>query len=387
MTTISLQFGSNLKAYEIGDVKYISEEKPFQLSSGVEIQNVPVAFKTYGKLNAGKSNAILICHALTGDQYAACDNPVTGKSGWWDFVIGDGKAIDTSKYFVICPNVLGGCMGTLGPTTKKPKTNKRYNLDFPIITINDMVRVQKQFVEEVFGIDKLFGVVGGSMGGMLVLEWISKFPDFISFAIPLATSARHTSQNIAFNEVARQSIMADPDWCNGNYLDKKKFPGKGLSVARMSAHVTYLSENALAKKFGRNLQSSTKLSSQFGVNFTVESYLHHQGIRFVDRFDPNSYLYITKAMDYFDLFEENDGNLSASFTKSLNVKVCTISFSDDWLFPPKELKIVAKALMMAGVNVSSVVIESNRGHDSFLLPDEDLENVLANFINANYLNA
>ncbi|MBT4989901.1 MAG: homoserine O-acetyltransferase [Rickettsiales bacterium] len=387
MEKIQLTFGSNLKSYEIGDIVYIAKNQALTLSSGVSFNDVPVAFQSYGKLNSDKSNAILLCHALTGDQYAASDNPVTGKEGWWSFMIGPGKPIDTNKYFVICANVLGGCMGTLGPTTINAETGKRHDLDFPVITIGDMVKLQKAFIEEHLGISKLFGVIGGSMGGMLVLEWLSKYPEFINFAMPLATSARHSSQNIAFNEVARQSIIADPDWCNGSYLNSHKFPGKGLSVARMSAHITYLSESALAQKFGRNLQSSKKLSSQFGVNFTVESYLHHQGIRFVDRFDPNTYLYLTKAMDYFDLIDENEGNLSNAYINANNVKVCAISFSDDWLFPPKELKIVTRALMMAGVNISSVIIESNRGHDSFLLPNNDLERVIENFINANYQNA
>jgi homoserine O-acetyltransferase/O-succinyltransferase len=387
MVKTTLKFGSNLKSYEIGEIAVIAKNQKIKFSSGMTFTDIPVAFQTYGEMNSDKSNVILLCHALTGDQYAASKNPVTGKDGWWQFIVGPEKAIDTNKYFVVCMNVLGGCMGTLGPSSVSPKAGERYDLDFPIITINDMVRLQKAFLEEYFGLHKIFGVIGGSMGGMLALEWLSKFPDFVSFVMPIATSVRHSSQNIAFNEVARQSIIADPDWCNGNYLKNNKFPGKGLSVARMSAHITYLSEPALADKFGRNLQSSQKLSSQFGVNFTVESYLHHQGIRFVDRFDPNSYLYLTKAMDYFDLIEESDGNLSNAFVNSTNVKVCNISFSDDWLFPPKELKVVSTALMMAGVEVSSVVIDSDRGHDSFLIVDEDMEHVIKNFINANFKNA
>jgi homoserine O-acetyltransferase len=387
MVTTTLKLGNNLKSYKIGEIAYIAKNQAIKFSSGMSFTNIPVAFQTYGKLNEAKSNVILLCHALTGDQYAASENPVTGKDGWWQFIVGPGKPIDTNKYFVVCTNVLGGCMGTLGPSSINPQTNDRYDLDFPIITINDMVKLQKVFLEEHFGLSKIFGIIGGSMGGMLALEWLSKYPGFISFVMPLATSVRHSSQNIAFNEVARQSIIADPDWCNGNYVKNNKFPGKGLSVARMSAHITYLSESALAEKFGRNLQSSKPLSSQFGVNFTVESYLHHQGIRFVDRFDPNSYLYFTKAMDYFDLIEENDGNLSNAFVNSTNVKVCNISFSDDWLFPPKELKIVSTALMMAGVDVTSVVIDSDRGHDSFLIANEDMENVIENFINANFYDA
>ena len=383
MSIVELKFGKNLKKYKVGDVVSIAKNDPITLSSGNIFSNIPVAFQTYGKLNKEKSNAILICHALTGDQYAASKNPITNKDGWWDFMIGKNKPINTNDYFVICINVLGGCLGSLGPNLIDPKTSKLYNLDFPVITISDMVKIQYSFLKEHFKLEKIAGVIGGSMGGMQVLEWVAKYPKFINFAIPIATSARHTSQNIAFHEVGRQAIMADPNWCQGNYIANKKFPEKGLAVARMTAHITYMSEASLANKFGRNLQNKKLLSFDFNIDFQVESYLHHQGICFVDRFDPNSYLYITKAMDYFDLVEEYDNNLSNAFMNAQNVKLCVIGFSDDWLFPANELKLITQAAMIAGLNVTSLTIESNKGHDSFLIPNDNFEKVIKNFVTAN----
>ena len=373
-------FGKDYLPFNIGNVVYIAKETPILLSANIEIKNVAVAYQSYGKLNKDKTNAILLCHALTGDQYAASKHPVTGKLGWWNHLIGPGKVIDTNKYFVICTNSLGSCMGTLGPKEINEQTKKPYNLDFPIITIGDMVEVQKRFLEEIYGIKKLYSAIGGSMGGMLVLEWATKYPEMLNSAIPIATASRHTAQNIAFHEVGRQAIMADQNWHQGNYINKKSFPAKGLAVARMAAHVTYLSENALAEKFGRNFQNDAKPSYKFEVDFQIESYLHHQGISFVDRFDANSYLYITRAMDYFDLEGEHNGNLAGAFKNSTAVKFCLISFSDDWLFPTSETKVVLHALNYVGAEVSFAEIKSNRGHDSFLIENENFSNILQGFL-------
>ena len=373
-------FGKDYLPFNIGNIAHIAKTTPILLSANIEIKNVAVAYQAYGKLNKDKTNAILLCHALTGDQYAASKHPVTGKLGWWSHLIGPDKVIDTNKYFVICTNSLGSCMGTLGPKEINEQTKKPYNLDFPIITIGDMDKVQKRFLEEIYGIKKLHAAIGGSMGGMLVLEWATKYPEMLNAAIPIATSSRHTAQNIAFHEVGRQAIMADQNWYQGNYIDKKSFPAKGLAVARMAAHVTYLSENALAEKFGRNFQNAAKPSYKFEVDFQIESYLHHQGINFVDRFDANSYLYITRAMDYFDLEGEHNGNLADAFKNSTAVRFCLISFSDDWLFPTSETKVVLHALNYIGAEVSFAEIKSNRGHDSFLIENENFSNILQGFL-------
>ena len=374
-------FGKDYQRISIGEIVYLAQETPLVLTSGAELQNFPVAYQTYGTLNDDKSNAILICHALTGDQFVASKNPVTGKEGWWDYLVGSGKVIDSNKYFIICINVLGSCMGTAGPKENNQKTNSPYNLSFPIITIEDMVNVQKLLINEVFSIEKLLGVIGGSMGGMQALEWAAKHPDSLGFCTAISTASRHTAQNIAFHEIGRQAIMADQNWCSGKYIEEKKFPEKGLSVARMTAHVTYLSENALADKFGRNLQDKKVISFDFAADFQIESYLRHQGIRFVDRFDANSYLYITRAMDYFDLSEKY-GDLSMAFANSDKVKFCIISFSDDWLFPTSESKIIVKALNHIAAEVSFAEIDSNRGHDSFLIENERFKEVISGFLSA-----
>lgn len=372
-------FGKNYQKCKIGNIVNIAKKKPIYLDSGEIIKDFPIAYQTYGKLNAAKNNAILICHALTGDQYVASRNPVTQKNGWWDHVVGEGKAIDTNKFFIISINSLGSCMGSFGPKEINTETNTPYNLSFPIITIEDMVKVQKQFIEEVFALKKLYSVIGGSMGGMQALEWSSSYPEMIKSAIILASSARHTAQNIAFHEVGRQAIMADYNWYKGEYIAKKSFPEKGLAVARMAAHVTYLSENALAEKFGRNLQEKKNFTYNFDIDFQIESYLHHQGINFVDRFDPNSYLYITKAMDYFDLGSKH-GSLELAFQKAANIKFCLISFSDDWLFPTSESRFILRALNNIGAEVSFAEIKSTRGHDSFLVPNKQLDDLMENFI-------
>ena len=353
-------------------------EKPLKLDCGMEIADFPVAYQTYGELNADKSNAIFVCHALTGDQYLAEPHPVTGKEGWWDLMVGPGKTIDTERYFVICPNILGGCMGTFGPKETNPGTGKPWGLDFPVITIGDMVRCQVLLLDHL-GIDKLFSVTGGSMGGMQVLEWASKYPERLFTAIPIAAAAHHSAQNIAFHEVGRQAIMADPDWCGGDYLNQGKNPTKGLAVARMAAHITYLSDQSLHRKFGRRLQDRDALSYGFDAEFQVESYLRHQGITFVDRFDANSYLYITRAMDYFDLAANHNGNLAEAF-KDTPVRFCVISFTGDWLYPTEENRRIVHALNSVAANVSFAEIESDQGHDAFLLDEPEFHRLLKGFL-------
>ncbi len=379
---VKSSFGPGYKEFEIGEIVFLAKEKPLKLASGSEIKNFPLAFQTYGKLNADCSNAILICHALTGDQYAASPNPVTGKKGWWDFMIGEDKPIDTNKFFVISSNIIGSCMGSFGPKEIDPKTGEPYGLNFPIVTINDMAQAQNLLIEHL-GISKLHAVIGGSTGGMQALAWAVLFPQKVNLVIPMATSYRHSPQNIAFHEVGRQAIMADPNWCEGKYFLEKKYPSSGLAVARMTAHITYLSESALQKKFGRNLQDKENLSFTFAQDFKVESYLHHQGQSFVERFDANSYLYVTKAVDYFDLESDFGGKLGSAFldfSKNKNGKFCLISFSDDWLFPPSEAKKLTQALISCGVNVSSITINSSAGHDSFLLESDTLKNTIHGFI-------
>ena len=350
------------------------------LECGVRLPSLTVAYRTYGALNAERSNAVLICHALTGDQYVAEPHPVTGKQGWWDRVVGPGLPIDTSRYFVICANVLGGCMGSTGPNTLREDRDpalppEPWGTDFPPVTIGDMVRAQKRLIDHL-GIERLFAVVGGSMGGMQVLEWAAAFPDAVFAAIPIATSAYHSAQNIAWNEVGRQAIYADPDWSGGRYWEHKRIPARGLAVARMAAHITYLSESALTRKFGRRLRGNTGV---FGDMFEVESYLRHQGSTFVRRFDANSYLTITRAMDYFDLAFEHDGDLAAAFAGS-RTRFCVVSFSSDWLFPTAQSRAIARALNRAGANVSFVEIATDKGHDAFLLEEPDLHRALSGFI-------
>jgi homoserine O-acetyltransferase/O-succinyltransferase len=353
-------------------------DTPLALDCGLEISDFPVAYQTYGKLNADKSNAIMVCHALTGDQFVAETHPLTDKPGWWDMLVGAGKTIDTDTYFVICCNILGGCMGTLGPKEINPETGKPWGLDFPVITIADMVRCQALVIDHL-GIDKLFAVIGGSMGGMQVLEWASMFPDRVFSAICIAAAALHTAQNIAFHEVGRQAIMADPEWCEGNYLVQGKNPTKGLAVARMAAHITYLSDQALHRKFGRKLQDRDTLTYGFDADFQVESYLRHQGITFVDRFDANSYLYITRAMDYFDMAAKHGGILANAF-KGTPVRFCVISFTSDWLYPTEENRRIVHALNAAAANVSFAEVESDKGHDAFLLDEPEFHQVLKGFI-------
>ena len=356
----------------------LGADTPLRLDSGAFLGPFTIAFQTYGKLNAEKSNAILVCHALTGDQYPAEQHPVTKKGGWWDLMIGSGKVIDTTRYFVICSNVLGGCMGTTGPSSVDPKDGKPYGLEFPVITIGDMVRAQTMLINHL-GIEKLFCVIGGSMGAMQVLEWASKYSKRIYSAVPIAGAPRHSAQNIAFHEVGRQAIMADPDWCQGNYMAQNKRPRRGLAVARMEAHITYLSEPALHRKFGRRLQERDQISYGFDADFEVESYLRHQGSSFVERFDANSYLYITRAMDYFDIAAEHNGVLANAF-RNTNVRFCVVSFSSDWLYPTIESRTVVHALNAVAANVSFLEVETDKGHDAFLLDEPVLHKTLSGFL-------
>jgi homoserine O-acetyltransferase/O-succinyltransferase len=357
----------------------VSFETPLRLDCGRDLAPFTVAYMTYGRLNQAKSNAVLVCHALTGDQFVASDHPITGKPGWWTTMVGPGKPIDTDRFFVICANVLGGCMGSTGPAEIDPATGKPWGLNFPLVTVRDMVRAQKRLVEHL-GIDKLLAVIGGSMGGMQVLQWAASYPDCVRAAVPIACAARHSAQNIAFHEVGRQAIMADPDWKGGEYQLQGTRPSKGLAVARMAAHITYVSEMALQRKFGRNLQNREALSFQFTPDFQIESYLHHQGATFVDRFDANSYLYITRAMDYFDLAGEHGGQLSDVFRVNA-ARFCIVSFSSDWLFPPVENKRIAHALNAVAAQVSFVEIKSDKGHDAFLLEEPEMFATVRGFLN------
>ncbi|MDE7539783.1 homoserine O-acetyltransferase MetX [Gluconobacter sphaericus] len=355
------------------------------LECGVHLTPLEVAYCTYGTLSAARDNVILVCHALTGDQYLAERNPLTGKPGWWSRMVGPGLPIDTDRYFVVCSNVLGGCMGTTGPRSICAETGKAWDSEFPPITMHDIVAAQAKLIDHL-GIDRLFAVIGGSMGGMQALTWAADFPERVFAAMPIATSPFHSAQNIAFNEVSRQAIFADPDWHDGHYRDFGAIPARGLGVARMMAHITYLSEEALSRKFGRRVRHDAATAvpassspSLFGEMFEVESYLRHQGSSFVRRFDANSYLTITRAMDYFDLAAEHDGDLANPFRKS-HTRFCVVSFSSDWLFPTSQSRLLVRALNRAGANVSFVEIESDRGHDAFLLEEPDFDRTIRGFI-------
>ena len=367
---------------KIDKVKTIIIKKSLKLDCGKTISNFPLAYETYGKLNEKKDNAILVFHALSGDQFVTGTNPITNKNGWWTHLVGPNKSVDTNKFFVICANVIGGCMGSYGPNSIDPLTNKKLGTNFPVITINDMVNAQYNLLDH-FKIEKLFSVMGGSMGGMQVLQFVANFPNKTKTAIPIACTASHSAQNIALNELGRQAIMADSNWKNGDYLNLENSPDKGLSVARMAAHITYLSQKGLQEKFGRKLQERDDLKFSFDADFQIESYLRHQGSAFVDRFDANSYLYITRAMDYFDLTKEYKGNLSDAF-KNNKVKFFIISFTSDWLYPTSENKEIVIALNAAGADVGFIEISSDKGHDSFLLDVPDFLISIKNFLQANY---
>jgi len=348
------------------------------LDCGRTLRSVTVAFRTYGTLDPARGNAILVCHALTADQYVADTHPLTGRAGWWSNVVGPGLPLDTDRYFVICANVLGGCMGSTGPRSPHDeRPDEPWGHDFPPVTICDMVRAQKKLVDHL-GIAQLFAVVGGSMGGMQVLEWAATFPHSVFAAVPIATAAHHSAQNIAFNEVGRQAVFADPDWHDGEYWRRGATPARGLAVARMVAHITYLSEQALTRKFGRRLRDAGSLTL-LDDRFEVESYLQYQGSAFVRRFDANSYLIITRAMDFFDLAAEHGGELAQAFAGT-RTRFCLVSFSSDWLFPTPASREVVNALIRGAANVSFVEIASDKGHDAFLLDEPDFHRTLAGFI-------
>lgn len=370
--------GDSLEIQTGGGVMRFAEDKPLRLDSGAVLPSLEVAYKTYGTLNIDRSNAVLVCHALTGDQHVASAHPATGKPGWWNEVVGPGKPLDPARHFIICSNVIGGCMGSTGPASTNPATGQTYGLAFPVITIPDMVRAQAMLVEAL-GIETLFCVIGGSMGGMQVLQWAADYPQQLFSAICIAATSRHSTQNVAFHEVGRQAIMADPDWRGGAYAEQGVRPEKGLAVARMGAHITYVSEDALQRKFGRELQRDG-LSWGFDADFQVESYLRHQGSSFVDRFDANAYLYITRAMDYFDLPGKHGGVLAEAFREAREVRFCVLSFTSDWLYPTRESRNIVRALNAAGARASFVEIVSDKGHDAFLLEEPQMDAALHGFL-------
>ena len=346
------------------------------LDGGGELTRVELAFETYGELNADRSNAILLCHALTGDQYVASPHPITGKPGWWERMVGPGKPIDTDRFHIICANVIGSCMGSTGPASEASDGHP-YAMRFPVITIRDMVRAHIGLLD-MLDIETLHAVVGGSMGGMQALSLAANWPDRARRVLVIASTSRHSAQNIAFHELGRQAIMADPRWQDGSYYGGDG-PDNGLAVARMAAHITYLSEEALTGKFGRNLQDREAKSFGFDADFQVESYLRYQGSGFPRRFDANSYLYITRAMDYFDLAEEHGGKLADAFTGT-DARFCLVSFDSDWLYPTSESRHVVHALNAAGAAVSFVELSAPHGHDSFLLDVPALDRVIGGFL-------
>jgi homoserine O-acetyltransferase len=355
-------------------------DKPLRLDAGVDLSPYQVAYMTYGELNDRRTNAILVCHALSGDQYVVGTHPATGNPGWWGTMVGPGKPIDTNRFFVICPNVLGGCMGTTGPASRNAASGEPYGLSLPVVTVRDMVNSQAMLLDHL-GIETLLCVTGGSMGGMQALQWAASYPDRVYAALPIASAARHSAQNIAFHEVGRQAITADPDWRNGRYLLEGRNPHRGLAVARMAAHITYLSDAALHRKFGRRLQDREMPTFGFDADFQVESYLRHQGLSFVQRFDANSYLYITRAMDYFDLAADYGGVLANAF-KGSRSRFCVVSFTSDWLFPTSDSRALVHALNAVAASVSFVEIDSDKGHDAFLLDEPELFAITRGFLEA-----
>ncbi|MDY0960040.1 MULTISPECIES: homoserine O-acetyltransferase MetX [unclassified Sphingomonas] len=358
---------------------------PLRLDGGGLLSPVEIGYETYGTLNADGSNAILICHALTGDQHVASPHPRTGKPGWWTRLVGEGKPIDPARHFIICSNVIGSCMGSSGPATIDPSTAEPWAMRFPVITIRDMVRAQAMLLDHL-GVGPLKAVVGGSMGGMQAISWAATYPERVRACVMVASTARHSAQNIAFHEVGRQAIMADPKWRSGAYYESNDPPAAGLAVARMAAHITYLSEAGLTEKFGRRLQARPDRpdgakSFGFDADFQVESYLRHQGLSFVDRFDANSYLYITRALDYFDLAEEHGGLLANAF-RGTATRFCLVSFDTDWLYPTAESRAVVQALNAAGAAASFVELSSPYGHDAFLLEAPEMNRVIDGFLRA-----
>ncbi len=344
------------------------------LENGVAIKGLKIAYEVYGKLNREKSNAVLICHPLSGDAHAAGFHDGDKKPGWWDGLIGPGRAFDTEKYFIICSNVIGGCKGSSGPNSIDPRTGKPYGLGFPIVSIKDMVCAQKKLIEHL-GIEKLLSVCGGSMGGMQALQWAVSFPEAVLSCIPIATTYKHSAQQIAFDEVGRQAIMADPEWNEGDYYEKTH-PSAGLSVARMVGHITYMSNKSMEHKFGRAMKKE-EFGYDFTTEFEVEGYLRYRGDSFVKRFDANAYLYMTKAMDYFDL--QKDETLQQAF-KGISSRFLVIAFSSDWLYPPEQSKEIVKALKMNGIDVTYCEVSSDWGHDAFLLEFKEETRLIKHFL-------
>jgi len=368
--------------YKTENIKQIIVTKPLKLDCGQIIKDFPIAYATYGKLNEKKSNVILVFHALTGDQFVTGNNPITNKEGWWGNAVGPGKAIDTNKYFIICANVLGGCMGSFGPKNINKENGEPYGLKFPIITIRDMVKAQESLLEH-FKIKKLLSVLGGSMGGMQLLQFCALYPDKTFSAVPIASTSSHNAQQIALNELARQAIMADPLWNKGNYYKEEKIPKNGLAVARMAGHITYMSDKGLQERFGRKLQEKKDYEFTFDADFQIESYLRHQGNMFVERFDANSYLYISRAMDYFDLSKQFKNGLVEAF-QNHKTRFLIISFSSDWLYPTKNSKDIVIALNASGANVAFAEIKTDKGHDSFLVDEPEFLKTIKGFLDSNF---
>lgn len=347
-----------------------------KLQCGQLLAPITLRYETYGILSPNADNAILIEHALSGDAHVAgYYSESDEKPGWWDTMVGPGKTFDTNKYFIVCSNVIGGCSGSTGPGSMNPATGTRYGMDFPFVTIADMVHAQKKLMDHL-GIRKWLCVAGGSMGGMQVLRWALLYPDCMESIIPIATTSRISAQSIAFNWVGREAIMSDPEWNGGHYTDQ---PDRGLAIARMLAHITYLSEESMRRKFGRKLQSATDYSFDFDKDFSVESYLEHQGMRFVDRFDANAYLYITRAIDYFDVADKSNGDLAKGLAP-IQCKTLVVSFSSDWLFPPEQSREMVRGMLKNGLDVTYCNIKSSYGHDAFLLEDDTLGRLISNFL-------
>ncbi|MFH1032553.1 MAG: homoserine O-acetyltransferase [Chloroflexota bacterium] len=368
-----------LKSSSVGvvETQYYTFANPpneLVLENGEKLGPITLAFETYGKLNKDKSNAILILHALSGDAHAAGFHKGDEDPGWWDDMIGPGKAFDTDKYFVICSNIIGGCKGSTGPSSINPKTHRPYGLDFPAITIKDIVNAQRYLIDYL-GINQLLSVAGGSMGGMQVLEWMVSYPERIRSAIPIATTLRHSPQQIAFNEVGRQAIMADSNWNGGNYYDGP-LPASGLAVARMVGHITYMSDKSMAEKFGRRLKND-KPDFKFTADFEVERYLQYRGNNFVKRFDANSYLYVTKTIDYFDA---SGGKKLGEVFKGIDTRVLVIAFKSDWLYPAYQSQEIVRACKLAGLDVTYCEIDSNYGHDAFLLETKEETHLIKYFL-------
>jgi homoserine O-acetyltransferase/O-succinyltransferase len=370
-----MKTGSN-QGIGIVETRYhtFAQDEPFLTESGKTLSPVTLAYETYGTLNADRSNAIFVLHALTGDAHAAGRHEGDKNPGWWDNMIGPGKAFDTDLYFILCSNVLGGCRGSTGPSSANPVTGQPYALDFPVITVSDMVNAQRHLVDH-FGIDRLLAVAGGSMGGMQALQWVASYPERVRSVIPIATTATHSPQQIAFNEVGRQSIMADPNWNDGNYYGGP-LPAKGLGVARMVGHITYMSDISMGEKFGRRYRNS-RTDFKFDPEFEVEGYLQYRGESFIKRFDPNSYLYITKAIDYFDLV---NGKGLQEVLRGVKARFLLIAFKSDWLYPAHQVQEIARACKRAGVEAIYAELNSTWGHDAFLIEVDEQSHLVKHFL-------